>query len=209
MAVGPTLELQYRHPKPAVFLLQTRNLTAKLRALDGLCDYLADDEDTARLDGSPLFTLGDEKGDLLTDKAVTLHASTWPRLVPAELTAAAGRAQAPLCRWQLLPVGTRLLIRLDRAHAQFDRAVFTVPGKWVSPGGPPRWGRVVEANGKVSAAELEFPGGKWNLAFQFRPPQAVEFRGTGMRFSISALNGDNWQMGFCRSGQFDAWRGQK
>jgi hypothetical protein len=209
MAVGPTLELQYQHPRPAVFVLDAPVLTAKLRAVDGLCEYLADNDDTVRLDGSPLFTLGDEKGELLSAKAVTQQASTWPQMVPAGLTAAAGRAQGPLCRWQLVPFGARFLIRLDRAHAQFDRAYFTVPGKWLSPGGPPRWKQILKEGEKVAGAELEFPGGKWNLAFQLQPPQAVEFQGPGMRFSISALNGDNWQVGFCRPGQFDAWLGKK
>jgi hypothetical protein len=222
MAVGPTMELQYQHPKPAVFLLQSRNLTAKLRAFDGLCEYLADDDDTVRLDDSPLFTLGDEKGEILSDKADTQHAATWPRMIPAALEAMAGRGPSPLCRWQLLPLGNRLMVRMDRIHAQFERAYFTIPGKWISPGGPPRWKRVVafndagkeiesgtEGKGKVSAAELEFPGGKWNLAFHFVPPQPVEFRGAGMRFSVGALNGDNWQVGFCRPGELDAWRGKK
>jgi hypothetical protein len=209
LAVGPTLDVQYRHPRPAALLLQTRGLTAKLRATDGLCDFLADDEDAVRLDGSPLFTLADEKGELLSDRAVTQNAETWPRMVPAELVASAGRASRPLCRWQLLPVGTRLLIRLDRTYSQFPRAYFTVPGRWVSPGGPPRWKQVVKAGDKVSAAELEFPGAKWNLAFLFEPPQAVEFDGAGMRFSVSALAGENWQVGFCRPGQLDTWLGKK
>ncbi len=209
LAVGPTLELQYRHPQPAAYVLRTPGLTAKLRAADGLCDYLADDDDTPRLDGSPLFTLADAKGTLLSDRAVTLNGETWPRYVPGELVASAGRADAPLCRWQLLPVGKGLLVRLDRIYSQFDRAYFTVPGKWVSPGGPPRWKRVVEAGGKVSAAELEFPGAKYNLAFRFEPPQAVEFRGAGLRFSVNALGGDNWQVGFIRPGEFDAWSGKR
>jgi hypothetical protein len=220
LAVGPTLEFVYQHPKPAVFVLHAPALTAKFRMFDGLCVYLADNDDTVRLDGGPLFTFTDGKQPVLFEK--TMGAATWPRQIPAELTAMAGRDKGDLCRWQALPLGNRLMIRMDKLHAQFDRTDFTVPGKWVSPGGPPHWKRAVavdesgkehdarpEGKVKVSAAELEFPRGKWNLAFQFQPPQVVEFDGAGMRFSVSALRGDNWQVGFCGPGEFDAWRGKK
>src|SRR5262249_44935739 len=126
------------------------------------------------------------------------------------------------CRWQALFFGNRILIRMDPAWTQFERTHFTVPGKWVSPAGPPRWARVVavgldgkeyEAQPgpkvKVLAAELEFPGAGWNLPFKFGPPQEVAFNGTEMKFSIGSLNYDNWSVGFCKPGGFDAWRGKK
>ena len=62
---------------------------------------------------------------------------------------------------------------------------------------------------KVTAAELEFPGSKWNLAFQFQPPQHVTFAGAGMKFSINSFTKDNWQLGFVRPDGFDVWRGKK
>ena len=62
---------------------------------------------------------------------------------------------------------------------------------------------------KVTAAELEFPGGKWNLAFQFQPPQHVTFEGTGMKFSVNSFTKENWQIGFVRPDGFDVWRGKK
>ena len=114
-----------------------------------------------------------------------------------------------------------MAIRMDRGWTQFERAHFSVPGKWKSPGGNPRWKRIVAINssgkehdvrpGKttnVAAAELEFPAAGWNLAFKFEPPQDVQFNGLEMRFTIGSLTGDNWQVGFCRPGQFDAWRGK-
>ena len=114
-----------------------------------------------------------------------------------------------------------MAIRMDRGWTQFERAQFTIPGRWVSPSGPPRWQRIVTVDAagnerdaspagssKVSAAELEFPGAKWNLAFKFEPPQDVQFNGLELKFSIGSLSGDNWQVGFCRPGEFDAWRGK-
>jgi hypothetical protein len=105
---------------------------------------------------------------------------------------------------------------------KFERAHFEIPGRWKSPGGPPRWKRIVGVDEKgkesdvrpgtklkVTAAELEFPGGKWNLAFQFQPPQHVTFAGAGMKFSINSFTKDNWQLGFVRPDGFDVWRGKK
>ena len=62
---------------------------------------------------------------------------------------------------------------------------------------------------KVAAAELEFPGAKWNLAFKFEPAQEVTFNGAELKFSIGSLTNDNWQVGFCRPGELDIWRGAK
>lgn len=172
-----------------------------------------DDTDTIRLDGGPLFTLSDGKTDLLDEK--TRHAFTWPREAPADLVAHA----YDRCRWQALFLGNRMMVRMDPGWTQFERAHFTVPGKWVSPGGPARWKKIVGEDGKeyvqppaakvrVSAAELEFPGGVHNLAFKFEPAQEVEFNGLEMRFSIGSFTKDNWQLGFSRPGTFDTWRGK-
>ena len=113
-------------------------------------------------------------------------------------------------------------VRMDSEWTQFERAHFEIPGRWKSPGGKPRWKRIVGVDEKghesdvrpgtklkVAAAELEFPGGKWNLAFQFQPPQHVTFDGFGMKFSIGGLTKDNWQLGFVRPNELDAWRGKK
>ena len=62
---------------------------------------------------------------------------------------------------------------------------------------------------KVVAAELEFPQAKWNLAFAFQPAQEVAFNGTELKFTIGSLTNDNWQVGFCRPGELDRWRGSK
>ena len=71
---------------------------------------------------------------------------------------------------------------------QFEKTYFSAPGKWSSPQGTPRWQRIVALAGsgkevdaqpgakvKVVAAELEFPGAKWNLAFKFETAQEVTF----------------------------------
>ena len=113
-------------------------------------------------------------------------------------------------------------VRMIPEWTKFERAHFEIPDRWKSPGGPPRWKRIVGVDEKgkesdvrpgtklkVTAAELEFPGGKWNLAFQFQPPQHVTFEGTGMKFSVNSFTKDNWQIGFVRPDGFDAWRGKK
>jgi hypothetical protein len=196
--VGPTLEFVYQHPRPAVYVLHAPKLTARFDMFHGLCRYLADDDDTVRLDGSPLFTLSDGKQEVLDEH--TSHAFTWPTEAPARLQA---QAQAR-CRWQVVPFGSSLLVRMGPGWTQFARTRFTVPGKWVSPHGPPRWKRIVgvkpdgneyEARPgskvKVAAAVLECPRGKWGLAFRFQPPREVTFKGTGLRFEVNSLTNEN------------------
>ena len=148
----------------------------------------------------------------------TAKAFTWPEESPASITAHAyDRA-----RWQAIYFHDRILIRMDPGWTQFERTYFSVPGDWSWSQEPPRWKRIVALDGsdkeveaqpgsklKVIAAELEFPGAKWNLAFKFEPAQEVTFNGTGLKFAIGSLTNDNWQVGFCRPGELDAWRGSK
>ena len=47
------------------------------------------------------------------------------------------------------------------------------------------------------------------LAFKFEPAQEVTFNGTELKFAIGSLTNDNWQMGFCRPGELESWRGAK
>jgi len=213
VAVGPTLEFVYQHPEPNVYLVHAPKLTAKLHMFHGLILYLADDDDTVRLDGAPLFTFTDGQKPMLFED--TKHAFTWPHEVPARLTAQA----YDRCRWQALFSGDRIMVRMDRNWTQFERAHFTLPGKWLSPKGPPRWKRIIatDAQGKehdarpgpsvkVAAAELEFPGAAWNLALQFLPSQEVTFDGAKITFQLGCLTGDKWAIGFCRPGSLDRWR---
>lgn len=215
VAVGPSLEPIYQHPKPAVYRIHAPNFTVDMDMKHGLCRRLADDDDTVRLDGNPLFTFSDGETEMLGPD--TQHAFVWARETPADIQAHAKHR----CRWQALFFGRHMMIRMNPDWTQFERTYFTLPGNWVSPGGQPRWKRivVVDADGKriddgpgtrrkIAAAELEFPGSQWNLAFQFQPPQHVTFDGAGMSFSISSLNRDNWQLGFVRPGQLDVWRGK-
>ena len=57
----------------------------------------------------------------------------------------------------------------------------------------------------MAAAELEFPGGKWNLAFRFTPPQKVSLEGTAMRFTVRPMD-ETFGIGFCRPGELDELR---
>ena len=109
----------------------------------GLFRYLADDDGNVRLDGDPLFTFSDGKKALLFEG--TEHAFTWPVETPAQLTAHA----YDLCRWQALFFADRIMVRMDRDWTQFERAYFTVPGKWISPSGSPHWKTVLTSDGPL------------------------------------------------------------
>jgi hypothetical protein len=179
---------------------------------NGAHRFLADDDDTVRLNGSPLFTFSDGSMELMSEK--TTHAFTWPVESPASLTAHAetGRAgRHSIQRPHLNPDGPRL--DAVRKNLLFGaRPVVLAAGSaaleahcrvgWL-------WQRSRHAAGakiKVVAAELEIPGAKWNLAFKFEPAQEVTFNGTELKFAIGSWTNDNWQVGFCRPGELEAWR---
>jgi hypothetical protein len=209
---GPTLQDVYEYPQP-YYLIRSPAYTAHADMRNGAHRFLADDEDTVRLNGNPLFTFSDGSTEVMSEK--TTHAFTWPVESPASLTAhAEDRA-----RWQALYFNDRILIRMDRGWTQFEKTYFSVPGKWSSPQGTPRWKRIVALDSsqrevdaqpgvkiKTVAAELEFPGAKWNLAFKFEPAQEVTFNGTELKFAIGSWTNDNWQVGFCPPGGLEAWR---
>jgi hypothetical protein len=111
------------------------------------------------------------------------------------------------------------MFRMDPNWSRFERATFTLPGKYRCAGGKPKWARViaVDENGvqresrsgdelTVKAALLDLPDGELDLAFRFDPPQRVTFQGAGMEFSIRVVQRDNWHIGFCRPDDFDRWR---
>jgi hypothetical protein len=211
---GPTLQHVYEYPRP-YYLINSPGYTVRADMLNGLHRFLADDDDTVRLNGSPLFTFSDGSTELLSEK--TTHAFTWPQESPANILAHA----EDRVRWQALYFNDRILIRMDPGWTQFQKTYFSVPDNWSSPQGPPRWKRIVAldrsgkevdaqpgAKVKVAAAELEFPGAKWSLAFKFEPAQEVAFNGTELKFAIGSLTNDNWQVGFCRPGELEAWRNQ-
>jgi Heparinase II/III-like protein len=214
VVTGPTLQHVYEYPRP-YYLIRSPAYTVRADMFNGLHRLIADDDDTERLNGNPLFTLSDGSTDLLSEK--TPMNFTWTVGSPASLTATTSQDRA---RWQAIYLPDRILIRMDPGWTQFEKTYFSVPGIWLSPQGAPRWKRIValaesgkyvdvqpSANLSVIAAELEFPDAKWNLAFKFEPAQEVTFSGTKLKFAISSRTGDNWQLGFCRPGQLDAWRG--
>jgi hypothetical protein len=211
--VNGRLEFAYEHGN-SCFRVQAPKYTAKLDMFAGRCRYLADDGGAVRLDGGLLFSFADGKGEVFGES--TTHAGTWPNETPAHLTAHA----YDRCRWQAIFFGDRMFVRMDRGWTQFERTFFTIPGKWVSPQGPPQWRRIVAVDtagkesdakpekAKVVAAALSFPGGTWDLAFKFEPPQEVAFSGTEMKFELGSLTGDSFSVGFCGPDQLDAWRGK-
>ena len=184
---------------------------------NGLHRFLADDDDIVRLSDSPLFTMSGGGTEQLSEK--TAMAFTWPVEAPASLT---GTTSQDLARWQAIYLPDRILIRMDPTWTRSEKTYFSVPGDWSSPRDAPRWKRILMSGGidggidvgpgtkmKVVAAELEFPGAKWNLAFKFEPAQDVAFNGTELKFAIGSWTNDNWQVGFCRPGELNAWLGSK
>jgi Heparinase II/III-like protein len=209
---GPTLQHVYEYPRP-YYLIHSPGYTVRADMFNGLHRFLADDDDTVRLNGTPLFTFSDGSTELMSEK--TSRAFTWPEESPASISAHA----EDRVRWQALYFNDRILIRMDPGWTQFEKAYFSVPGNWLSPERPPRWKRIVALDGygkevdaqpgakvKVVAAELEFPGAKWSLAFKFEPAQEVAFNGAALKFAIGSLTNDNWQVGFCRPGDLESWR---
>ncbi len=215
LVVNSVLEYVYRHPERNVFRVSAPQYIANMDMDSGLTRYIADDDGAVRLDGNPLFTFSDGKKPWLFDGCT--NNSTWPSPVPAALTGAPSAYGD--CRYRMNFKSDRITIRMDAGWTRFDPTYFTVPGGWLSPHRAPTWARIiaVDAGGKdveaepgtdlkIAAAELAFPGAKWNLAFAFTPPQPVAFKGTEMQFPIGSLSGDAWSVGFCKPGELDAWR---
>jgi len=212
VAVDPSLESVYQYPQTNVYLVHAPRCTMKMHMKHGLALYLADDEGTVRLRDGELFTVSNKDKPVLS--ALTSDGFTWPQEAPASLTAHIGEL-----RYCVKLTGDRVTLSMDRDNTTFDPAQITVPGKWTSPEGEPTWKRIVAVNAdgkeveakpgtelKIAAAELAFPGAKWNLAFGFTPPQPVTFNGTELKFAIGSYNGDACSVGFCKPGELDAWR---
>jgi hypothetical protein len=215
IVVNSVLEFVYRHPERNIFRVSAERYIAEPDMDSGLTRYLADDDGAVRLDGSPLFTFSDGKKPWLFEGCT--NNSIWPTPVPATLTAAPSAYGD--CRYRMRFKSDRITIRMDAGWTRFDPTHFTVPGRWISPPGPPNWARIIarDADGeeldvkpgsklRIAAAELSFPGATWNLAFAFTPPQPVTLNGTEMQFPIGSVDGDAWSIGFCRPGELDAWR---
>jgi hypothetical protein len=212
IAVDPSLESVYQYPQKNVYLVHAPRYTLKMHMKHGLVLYLADDDGTVRLEDGELFTISNKDKPVLS--ASTSDGFTWPEEAPAELTAHMGEL-----RYGVKLTADRVILSMDRDNTTFDPAQITIPGKWLSPQGEPVWKRIVAvgADGKeveakrgaelkIAAAELAFPGGKWNLAFGFIPPQPVSFNGTELKFAVGSYNGDACSIGFCKPGELDAWR---
>jgi len=210
-AVGPVIEPVYQHPNPAVYRIHAQRYTAEAQMFAGLFTSLADDDGTLRLSGTPLFTISNDERPLLHED--TKQGTTWPRDDPASFQAAAENQ----IRWQAVFFGDRIMFRMDPGWTQTKRALFRIPGQWISPAGQPSWRTILNATGEplsttdtakgmeISAAELQFPATNWNLCVQFSPPQKASVEGTGLRFSISSLNNENWTIGFCWPGSLNRW----
>ena len=188
--VGTVLVPDDCQPKNAFLAIDTPGNSARADMVNSCLVHLADPDGAVRLNGTPLFTFRDEEDkpvvseDTAVDnfwfdsRSMTPLASTNYIVLFEE-----DRIVAP--RWR------------GRQQLRLKEARFTVPGNWISPGGKPQWKRIVAVDDQgqevevrsaqdvtMAAAELEFPGGKWNLAFRFTPPQKVSLEGTAMRFTV-------------------------
>jgi hypothetical protein len=208
LSVGYVLQKDYLSGRP-VYRVYTPRLTAAMDMFHGMVTYLADEEGNALLDGTPLFTFGDGSRELLS--AATGNAFTWPVETPASLTAQV----EDRARYQILAFADRLMVRMDGSWTQSPETHFAVPGAWVSPRGTPAWNTVLgppereKGESLTAAAELQIPGGRRSLCFEFDPPQRVTFQGTGMRFSLKSQSGDLWTVGFCPPGELRSWMWEK
>lgn len=211
--VGPSLRYVYPTEGRPYYHIDAPLYTVRLDMFHGMPRYLADDDGTVRLDGSPLFTFSEGEKPMLFEHSG--HAYTWAQRAPAALEAHV----FDRCRYQVRFRDDRIVVSMDKIWTRPERVSFTVPGDWQSPNGPPQWKRVIAVDGagretearpdtklKVAAAELQFPDGKWSLAFAFEPPQNITFKGAGLEFSIGSLTDDRWSVGFCQPGELDAWR---
>ena len=215
VSVGPTLKYVYPPQGRPYYAVAAPLYTAQLDMFHGMPRFLADDDGTVRLRDAPLFTFTDGEKPMLFEH--TPHAYTWAERVPAALKA----HTLDRCKYLIRFEDDRLTVTMDDKWTRPERTHFTVPGKWASPGGPPRWMQIIalDASGKqvdvrpgtelrVVAAELAFPDSSWRLAFSFKPAQQVTFTETGMTFSIGSLTGDAWSVGFCRPGRLGDWLGR-
>src|SRR5262249_29490175 len=143
VTIGPVLQLVYPGKEPPVYQIYGQRYTAKADMFAGLLRYLADDDGNVRLDGDPLFTFSDGTRELLFQG--TEQAFTWPVETPAQLTAHA----YDICRWQALFFPDRIMVRMDRDWTRFERAYFTVPGKWISSSGSPHWKTLLTPDGPL------------------------------------------------------------
>jgi hypothetical protein len=126
---GPTLQHVYEYPR-SYYLIHSPAYTVRADMFNGLHRFLADDDDTVRLNGSPLFTFSDGSTELMSEK--TARAFTWPEESPARISAHA----EDRVRWQALYFNDRILIRMDPGWTQFKKTYFSVPGNWSSLQGP-------------------------------------------------------------------------
>jgi hypothetical protein len=211
LSVGTVLAPDDCQPKNAFLAIDTPLYSARADMVNSCLVHLADPDGTVRLSGAPLFTFRDEQDKPVVSeetavdnfwfdsRSITPLASTNYMVLFEE-----DRIVAP--RWR------------GRQQLRLKEARFTVPGNWISPGGKPQWKRIVavddqgkESEGRpgqdvrTAAAELELPGSKWNLAFQFTPPQKVTTEGTTMRFTVRPMD-ETFAIGFCRPGELGPWR---
>jgi hypothetical protein len=78
---GPTLQHVYEYPRP-YYLIHSPGYTVRADMFNGLHRFLADDDDTVRLNGSPLFTFSDGSAELMSEK--TIHALHLARRVSGQ-----------------------------------------------------------------------------------------------------------------------------
>lgn len=211
LLVGTVLAPDDCQPKNAFLAIDTPGYSARADMVNSCLVHLADPDGAVRLSGTPLFTFRDEQDKPVVSEDTAVD-NFWFD----------SRSMTPLAstNYIVLFEEDRILAPRWRGRQQLrlKEARFTVPGNWISPGGKPQWKRIVAVDDQgqesevrssqdvtMAAAELEFPGGKWNLAFRFTPPLKVSLEGTAMRFTVRLMD-ETFAIGFCRPGELDEWR---
>jgi hypothetical protein len=200
----------YEYPRPYYFI-HSPAYTVRADMLNGLHRFLADDDDTVRLNGSPLSPMVARTSCLKRRPMPSLGPkSLRPASPPTPRTGRAGRHSISM---------TASLSEWTQAGRSSKKLTSRLPGNWSSPQRPPRWKRIIAldrygqevdaqpgAKVKVVAAELEFPGAKWSLAFKFEPAQEVAFNGAGLTFAIGSRPMITGRWAF--AGQVNSRRGE-
>ncbi len=200
-----------------MYVAETPTYSARMIMAHGLPRYLEDPDGNVRLDGV-LFTYTCEDGiPVLSEQPSGGY--VWGGL---RMTGQGSHRQDGVFRSSRYTLNfgeDRITAGIVRTWTNFREAHITVHDHWVSPGGRPVWrhiigldadGREVAVDegydGQIVAAELEFPGAEWHLAFAFSPANHVLFEGAGMAFGIDVSANETWSLGFIRPDGLDEWR---
>jgi hypothetical protein len=212
VTIGSTLAFDYSSTPEPRFRIYAPQYTAESIMRQGLLVKLAGPDGTVVLDDQPMFTFSDGDKSLLYPGQQ--YGFTWPHEAPASMTAHV----EDRVRYRTDFLNDRVRVSSDRTWTLVERIHFTLPGVYAARKGKTAWERIIAIGPggeaidarpgravQVAAAELELPGLPYSLAFEFKPPLAVDFDGTAMTFTFDGFSNDWWSFGFCPAGKLTEW----